>query len=120
MHSPLHSPQAKPLLNNARVVIFCNNEAVVHMVNKLASSCEQCQKLIRIIVLQGIEHNRKVVVRHIRSEQNVLSDALSRMQMSRFWKFAPSSMSSLADRIPAQFEQIEQFWNSDSNYLDKF
>ena len=57
--------KAEPLLNNARVVIFCDNEAIVHMVNKLASSCEQYQKLIRIIALQGIEHNRKVVVRHI-------------------------------------------------------
>ena len=49
-------------LINARVGIFCDNEAVMHMVNSLASSCPQCMKLIRIIALQRIAFNRRVKV----------------------------------------------------------
>ena len=33
-------------LNNGRICIYCDNQAVQHMVNNLASSCVQCMKLI--------------------------------------------------------------------------
>ena len=51
----------EPVLQNRRFVIFCDNQAVVSMVNKLATSCLYCMKLIRIIALEGITKNRKVM-----------------------------------------------------------
>ena len=45
-------------LRNTRVIIFCDNEAVVHMINGMASSCTQCMKLIRVIVLDCLQFNR--------------------------------------------------------------
>ena len=62
------------------------------MVNKLALSCQQCMKLIRIIALEGIRRNQKVVVRYVKSADNLLSDSLSRIKMSTFWDNAPSTM----------------------------
>ena len=44
----------KPQMHNCRVTIFCDNEAVVHMINNSASSCVQCMKLIRIIVKDNL------------------------------------------------------------------
>ena len=80
-------------LDNCRITIFCDNEAVVNMVNNMASSCSQCQKLIRILALGGIRFNRKVTVRHVRLKQNMLLDALSRNDYRRFWRHTPPTMS---------------------------
>ena len=70
-------------LNYSRITIFCDNEAVVHIVNKMASSCKQCMKLVGILSLDGIKHNWKIYVRHIISWDNILSDALSRLDYQR-------------------------------------
>ena len=68
--------RGRPELKNARIIIFCDNESVLHMVNNAASSCTQCRKLIRILTLDGIKNKRTLFVRHVRSENNDLADAL--------------------------------------------
>ena len=35
-----------PLLMNKRIVIFCDNEAVVNIVNKMTLKCMHCMKLV--------------------------------------------------------------------------
>ena len=80
------------------------------MVNNLASSCEHCMRLIRILALDGIMCNRRVFVKHIRSEDNVLSDALSRLDFKRFWSNAPEEMNGLPDPIPEALLPIEKVW----------
>ena len=40
--------------SNMRINIFCDNQAVVHMVNNISSSCEQYMKLIRMMVLNRL------------------------------------------------------------------
>ena len=99
----------EPKLNNKKIVIFCDNEAVVRMVNNLASSCLHCMKLIRVLVVDGLIHNRKITCRHIRSENNVLSDALSRLDFKRFWANAPSTMCSQSDTIAVKIWPIDRF-----------
>ena len=66
-------------LRNCRIIIFCDNEAVVNMVNNTTSKCPQCMKLIRLLVIDGLLSNRRVFVRHIASKANILADSLSRM-----------------------------------------
>ena len=36
-----------PLLTNRKVIIFCDNQSVIHMVNNTTSSCKNCMVLIR-------------------------------------------------------------------------
>ena len=74
-------------LNNCRIVVFCDNEAVVHMVNNTSSSCPNCMYLLRIIVLNGLRHNRRVFAKYISTKDNFLSDALSRQKFpySKNW-----------------------------------
>ena len=67
-------------LMNQRVKIHCDNMAVVNMVNTATSSCKNCMYLIRLIVLNNLINNRRVFVLHVRSKDNILSDALSRRQ----------------------------------------
>ena len=44
-------------LGNARVTIFCNNEAVVHMVNNGALSCSNCMYLLQKVAFLTLKHN---------------------------------------------------------------
>ena len=104
-------------LHNRRIVIFCDNQAVISMVNNLASSCIQCRKLIRIIALCGIRYNFRVVVRFVRSKDNNLSDALSRLQFKQFWDLAPRSMSVNLTQIDECLLPMARIWEDESNYL---
>ena len=106
------------LLNNARITVFCDNVAVVHMINNLTSSCANCLKLIRVLVLDGIVHNRRVTCQYVKSADNILADALSQLDFQHFWKFAPPLMNRIGDRIPAPLWPIDEFWD-DQNYLSK-
>ena len=42
---------------NKWVILFCDNESVVHMVNNSSSSCKNCMVLIRIITLHSLLNN---------------------------------------------------------------
>ena len=44
-------------LRNCRIILFCDNQAVVQMVNSISSSCWNCMYLLRILVLNGLIHN---------------------------------------------------------------
>ena len=84
-------------LQNNRIVIYCDNSAVVCMLNNMASSCRNCMFLLRLLTLNNLINNRRIFARHISSEANFLSDSLSRLQFERFWRLAPPGM----DRFPS-------------------
>ena len=44
-------------LQNNRIIIFCDSEAVVQMVNQVTSSCQNCMYLIRLLVPNGLVAN---------------------------------------------------------------
>ena len=67
-----------------RVVVFCDNFSVVHMINNSSSSCRNCMVLIRLIVLESLYQNVRVFAKHIRTKKNGAADALSRMQLKKF------------------------------------
>ena len=48
----------EPDLTNCRVTLFCDNVAMVHMINNLSSSCHHCMHLLRILVLDGLQRKR--------------------------------------------------------------
>ena len=45
---------------NRRIILFCDNQGAVDMINSNTSSCKRCMVLIRILVLQGLIHNVKI------------------------------------------------------------
>ena len=53
------------LLTDCQIIIFCDNQAVVSMINNLTSSCKRCMYLIRILVLNGLIYNRRVAVKYV-------------------------------------------------------
>ena len=72
-------------IRNIRMVLFCNNSAVVTMINKLSSGCRNCMYLLRLLTLNNLVNNRRVFAKHVQAEDNYLADSLSRLQLDRFW-----------------------------------
>ena len=69
---------------NRRVILFCDNESVVNMINLTSTSCKNCMVLIRVIVLKGLMENVRVFARHVKGSKNVLADSLSRNKIDLF------------------------------------
>ena len=107
-------------LCNDRITIFCDNEAVVHMVNKLMSSCHWCMKLLRILALEGLNKNRKIQVLHVVSKENYLADAISRMDWTRFWTKAPRATNEKPDALDSRLCPVTKFYEDSINYLSNF
>ena len=76
-------------LKNCRIMIYCDNKAVVGMVNKLASSCKKCMTLLRILTLNGLIYNRRVSVLYVKLADKILADALSHLNLKCFRQFGP-------------------------------
>ena len=67
-------------------------------------------KLLRLLTLNNLVHNRRVLVRHVGTELNLLADSLSRMNLSKFWKLAPKTMNRFPDVITDELYPIEKIW----------
>ena len=66
-----------PMIQNKRVILFCDNMSVVNMINNSSSSCKNCMYLLRLITLNNLVNNRRVFAKHICTERNNLADSLS-------------------------------------------
>ena len=91
--------------------IHCDNIAVVHMINKLTSSCKNCMFLLRLLTLSNLKFNRKLSAVYINTKLNVLLDALSRNQMSRFRRLGPD-MNAKPDPILDPIWPIWKVWQA--------
>ena len=86
-------------LMNCRIVIYCDNQAVMNMVNNLSSSYKNCMILLRLLVLNGLYNNRRIYVRFVKSKDNFLAYALSRGRLDLFKKLAPANTKTQPDKI---------------------
>ena len=98
-------------LANSRIVIFCDNQAVVEMVNNTTSSCRNCMYLLRLMVLSGLRFNTRVAVKYIRSADNILADSLSRLRFDTFWHHAPEYTESKPYPVPEELWPIQRYWS---------
>ena len=60
-------------MQNCRIQIFCDNNAVIAMVSRMTSLCPNCMFLIRLLVLNGLIANRRVFAKYVWSCDNGLS-----------------------------------------------
>ena len=96
-------------LKDMRLIIFCDNQAVIGMINKMTSHCSQCMKLIRLLALDGIINNRRILVRYVPSKSNILADALSRLKFGRFWAHAQRSMKNIRTQYTLSYGLLRKF-----------
>ena len=93
------------LLQNRRIKIHCDNQAVVAMINNTSSSCKNCMYLLRILIINNMQFNSRVYCQYIRSQDNKESDALSCLQLNRFFK----KINRKRERIDAEPSKIVDF-----------
>ena len=98
------------LIRNNRVIVHCDNSSVVSMINNTSSTCGNCMYLIRLLTLNYLVNNRRVFAKRLRSEANYLSDALSRMQIDRFWRLAPPRMNPQLSKISPLVWPASRIW----------
>ena len=102
------------MFHNQRICLFCDNQSVVAMVNNSSSSCKFCMRLIRIITLESLVCNTRIFCKFIPTKENGLADALSRGQMTRFWKLMAlerRTVNKQPDSIPVQLLNPHTWWN---------
>ena len=100
-----------PELCNCRVTVYCDNTAVVEMINSMVSGCKNCMYLLWLITLNGLKFNRRLTAQYINTRENCLADALSRNQMDRFHKLGPEMLDT-PDQIPNWIWPISQIWQT--------
>ena len=98
-------------LANINLLVYCDNQAVVHMINNITSGCKHCMKLIRVLVLNGLIHNRKIRARFVCTNNNGVTDALSRLQFSRFRHLVPK-MNALPHTVNEKIWPIDRVFNT--------
>ena len=95
--------------SNKRVILFCDNQAVVGMINTTTSSCKQCLKLIRILVLHCLTCNVRVFARYINTKANVDADMLSRLKISVFRR-RNQNCDAEPTKIPKDLWPVQKIW----------
>ena len=94
----------KDSITNCQVILFCDNQSVVQMINNMSSKCGNCMTLIRMLVLDGLRNNRRIFARYISTKQNYLADSLSCLQIKKFHALVPSGTNRYPDLI------MEELW----------
>ena len=97
------------MLRNTRIVVFCDNSSVVHMINASTSGCKNCMTLIRLLTLNNLQFNGRVFAKHVPGRLNSLSDSLSRLMLRRFRKLAPQ-MNKFPEKISEKIYPPSKVW----------
>ena len=97
-------------LKNVRIIVFCDNQAVVAMVNNLTSGCRNCMHLICLLVLNGLRFNRRVFAHYVTSKSNFLADSLSRGLLQKFRSLALHTMHEFPMEISSTVWPASKLW----------
>ena len=101
------------LYPNRRILLFCDNESVVYMINKQSSKCKNCMMLIRIITLQSLICNTRVYAQHVSTRLNGRADVLSRNDVDRFKSWSRTrgiQIDEFCTPTPKILRNIESWW----------
>ena len=92
----------RSLVKNKKVIFFCDNEAVVFILNNKSAKSERVMTLLRFVVYWTLKSNIQLKAKHIFSFFNKIADYISRVQVEQFRKLAPSAYRCPC-RIPVEF-----------------
>ena len=96
---------------NTRILLHCDNQSVVFMLNNLTSGCKNCMMLIRLIVMELMVHNVKVHALYVNTKLNEIADSLSRRQWSRFIDLSKNmDLDRHSEEIPEELKDMVRVW----------
>ena len=83
-----------------QLVFYCDNQAIVAVINKQTSKDNIIMSLIRSLVVACLKYNIMFVAKHIPGKHNVIADLLSRSQFTAAQKINPA-LDKTPQQIPA-------------------
>ena len=98
---------------NRRIILFCDNQSVVNMINFTTTSCKNCMVLIRMLVFKGLIDNVRIFARHVEGVKNVFADSLSRNKIAQFHLLCSKAEKSMHDQpveLPDSIWPMEKLW----------
>ena len=101
------------LFQNKRIYLFCDNQSVVQMINSSSARYKNCMVLIRLITLAGLQNNTRIFAKYVPTLKNDKADALSRLQLKRFWKICDTNgdkMDVNETAIPEHLWPLQKIW----------
>jgi hypothetical protein len=78
------------LLCGRRLLIHCDNSAVVCVVNSGTSKCPHLMRHVRLLFATAVRHNFDVRLKHVPGTSNIEADLLSRLELTRFQRLRAS------------------------------
>ena len=78
------------LFRNKFILFLCDNEAVVHILNKQTSKDKTIMSVLRFFVIQCMKNNVIFKAKHVPGRNNELADCLSRLQVNRAHTLYPN------------------------------
>ena len=97
-------------IQNKKMLLHCDNQSVVHMMNNMTSSCINCMYLLRLLALDNLLYNRTIQVSYIDTKANYLADYLSRLMIKKFISVAPAGTKCTPDKVPADIWPLSRIW----------
>ena len=98
-------------LSNRRIIVFCDNQTVVIMINNTTSSCKNCMYLIRQLTLLCLRINTRIFAKWIRGSDNILPDLLSRQKIDKFKGVsAHLNMDRYPEVLPEALLSVSRIW----------
>ena len=94
---------------------FCDNKSVVEMINQSVSGCFRCMALIRVITWTSIRNNVRFFANYVPTKENIVVDALSRVQLDHFWRNITEPMDREKTLIPEKLWPLSKFWLQTAN-----
>ncbi len=74
---------------NKKILFFCDNMAVVEIINSQTSKDAPLMSLVRPLVIATLTNNILFTAKHIPGKTNVVADLLSRSQVAKARSIAP-------------------------------
>ena len=98
---------------NRNIIVFCDNQSVIHMVNNSTSGCKNCMVLIRFLVMHCLLFNIRLKVKYVQSKENTFADLLSRLKYKEFRSEARKQRRRFQAKpidIPQQLWPMSKIW----------
>ena len=93
---------------NSRIILFCDNQSVVVMINNTTSSCKQCLVLLRKCILHCMKLNVRVFAWYVKSAENTRSDLLSRNKIEQFKRHLKHKPTT--EMVPENLWPLDKLW----------
>ena len=78
-------------LQNRRLILHCDNESVVNVINSKRSRIPRVMDLFRHLTFLTLQYNIYIRAKHVPGKRNEIADSLSRFQFQRFRQLAPQA-----------------------------